>query len=185
MQPITAGRQRIRSARLWAAVLLSLLPAAEEVGAQSWRMQGSWVAGEVGGGIIGPELRRPMGGAPPLPLPGTAASGPLEVTSSAWHATGMVGLGANGVPSPGSGGGIDPLVYLHAGVLYRTGRSLPGYVGLVAASYISLGSVGPAALLEAADVAAVQFGFLYGDRAWRGHVALTIGLRFLRDVLGG
>lgn len=40
-------------------------------------------------------------------------------------------------------------------------------------------------MLEAADVAALQVGALHADGAWRGHAALNLGLRFLRDVLGG
>lgn len=108
----------------------------------------------------------------------------MEVRSRAWHLTGMLGIGANAAPPPGSGGGVDPAVYLHGGVLYRTGRSVPGYLGLVAASYVVAGAVGPAALVEAADVAALQIGLLHGDGAWRGHAALNLGLRFLCDVVG-
>jgi hypothetical protein len=97
----------------------------------------------------------------------------------------MLGVGANAAPPPDARGSIAPLVYLHAGVLYRTGRSVPGYVGLVAASYLTVGAVGPAVTLEAADVAAVQLGVLHADGAWRGHAALNLAVRFLRDVLGG
>ena len=172
-----------RSAGLLVAVTLGLGGAPSEAQAQSWRVQGGWVAGQVGGGVLGPELRRPLG--QELPLPGISGSGPMEVVSRAWHLTGMLAVGANLATPPESGGGIDPLVYLHVGVLYRTGRALPGFVGLVAASYVTVGAVGPAAFVEAADVAAVQVGMLHGDGAWRGHLALNVGLRFLRDVLSG
>ena len=184
------GERRVRRIRTGvscvAVVLaLALTGPASEIHAQSWRIQGSWVAGQVGGGVLGPEFRRPLGEEPPLPLPGMPGSGPVEVASRAWHLTGMIGVGANAAPPPGSSGSIEPLVYLHGGVLYRTGRAVPGYVGLVAASYLTVGAVGPAAFVEAADVAAIQLGVLHGDGAWRGHVALNVGLRFLRDVLGG
>ena len=175
----------LRSAGVVVTLVLGLGAATTEAAAQSWRIQGSWVAGQVGGAVLGAELRRPLGKAPPLPLPGVPGSGPVEMTSRAWHLTGMLGLGANAAPPPGSSGSIDPMFYLHGGVLYRTGRSVPGYVGLGAASYLVVGAVGPAVMVEAADVAAVQVGVLHGGGAWRGHAAIHVGLRFLRDVLGG
>ncbi len=168
----------------WVAVIVSFVGTPHGADAQSWRIQGSWVAGQVGGGVVGAELRRPLGAPPPLPLPGVPGSGPVEVRSRAWHLTGMLGIGANAAPPPESSGGVDPLVYLHGGVLYRTGRSVPGYLGLVAASYVVVGAVGPAAFVEAADVAALQIGLLHGDGAWRGHAALSLGLRFLCDIVG-
>ena len=174
-----------RCTGLLVAVTVGLGGVPSEAAAQSWRVQGSWVAGQVGGGILGPELRRPLGEEPPLPLPGISGSGPVEVVSRAWHLTGMLAVGANLATPPESSGSVDPLVYLHGGVLYRTGRSLPGFVGLVAASYVTVGAVGPAAFVEAADVAAVQVGMLHDDGAWREHLALNVGLRFLRDVLSG
>lgn len=156
------------------------------VEAQSWRAQGAWVAGEVGGGLIGAEGRRAIGREPPLPLPlpGRAGSGPIEAPSRSWHLTGMAGLGVNGAPHPSTGRAVEPLGYLHGGVLYRTGRSVPGYLGLVAAAYLPAGTVGPALVVEAQDVAALQAGALHGRGVWRGYVAVTLVLRFLEDVLG-
>jgi len=157
------------------------------VEAQSWRAQGALVAGEVGGALIGPEFRRPLGSEPPLPLPmpGRAGSGPIEAPSRAWHLTAMAGLGVNGAPAPATGRAVEPLGYLHAGVLYRTGRAVPGYLGVVAAGYVPASTWGPALVVEAQDVAALKAGTLYGREAWRGYFALSFVIRFLEDVLGG
>jgi len=170
-----------------AAALAFVLAGAAPVQAQSWRVQGAWVAGEVGGALIGAEFRRPLGSEPPLPLPlpGRAGSGPIEAPSRAWHLTGMAGLGVNGAPAAATGRSVEPLGYLHAGVLYRTGRSVPGYLGVVGAGYLPASSWGPALVVEAQDVAALQVGAMYGREAWRGYVALALVIRFLEDVLGG
>ncbi|MDZ7778522.1 MAG: hypothetical protein U5R14_01110 [Gemmatimonadota bacterium] len=170
---------------LGVAVVATTLAAPTASEAQSWRAQAAWVAGQVGGGVFGAEVRRPLGAAPPLPLPGRPGGGPVEAPTRAWHLSGMLAAGVNGAPPADSDRSLEPLVYVHGGLLYRTGRTVPGYVGLLAASYVPVGVIGPAALLEAADVAALQVGALHGDGAWHGHAALSLSVRFLVDILGG
>ncbi len=182
---VAPPRRAVRAAAIVVAAALAFAAAPTDSAAQSWRAHGAWVSGHVAGGAFGPEFRRPLGEEPPLPLPGTPGSGPVEVASRVWHLTGMLGVGVNGAPPAESGRGVEPLLYAHAGLLYRTGRSIPGYVGVVAAAYVPAGAVGPAAYVEAADVAALQLGAMHGHGAWHGHAALSLSMRFLRDVLGG
>jgi hypothetical protein len=172
------------SVRLVVAVgaALALLVGPLDADAQSWRTQGTWVAGEVSGGLFGAEFRRPLGSAPPLP--GGPGGGPVEVRSRVWHLTGMLGAGVNGRAPHAGGHRVEGLGYGHAGLLYRTGRTVPGYVGLLAAGYLPVGVAGPVGFVEAADVVALQFGALRGDGAWRGHVALNVSIRFLGDIFG-
>ncbi|MEX2467046.1 MAG: hypothetical protein WD995_09045 [Gemmatimonadota bacterium] len=162
---------------------LALFVGANAAEAQSWRAQAAWVAGQVGGGVFGAEFRRPIGAPPPLPLPGVPGSGPVEASSRVWHLTGMLAAGLNAAAPTATGHRLEGLGYGHGGVLYRTGRTLPGYVGLIAAGYVPVGVIGPAVLLEAADVVALQAGALHGDGAWRGHVALNVSIRFLCDIV--
>lgn len=185
MRPRARTASVARSAALAVVVAFSLTAMPTDAVAQSWRTQGAWVSGHVAGGAFGPEFRRALGEEPPLPLPGMSGSGPIEVTSRVWHLTGMLAVGVNGAPPAESGRGIEPLLYAHGGLLYRTGKSIPGYVGIVAAAYVPAGAVGPAAYLEAADVASLQLGAMHGHGAWHGHAALSLDMRFLRDVLGG
>lgn len=185
MSPRVRPARAARSAAIAAVTAFALTATPTDGEAQSWRTQGAWVSGHVAGGAFGPEFRRALGEEPPLPLPGTPGSGPVEVASRVWHLTGMLAVGVNGAPPAESGRGVEPLVYAHGGLLYRTGRSIPGYVGVVAAGYVPAGAVGPAAYVEAADVAALQLGAMHGHGAWHGHAALSLSVRFLRDVFGG
>ena len=150
--------------------------------AQTWRTQATWVAGEVAGGVIGAEFRRPLGPGPPLP--GGPGGGLAEAPSRVWHLSGMLGAGGNGRAPHAGGHRVEGLGYGHVGLLYRTGRMLPGYVGLIAAGYVPVGVIGPVVFLETTDVAALQLGALHGDGAWRGHVALNVSIRFLGDIFG-
>jgi hypothetical protein len=153
--------------------------------AQSWRIQGAWVAGHVGGAVLGAEWRRPLGPEPELPLPGVGdQDGPIEVSTRNWLFTGMVAGGVNVAP-PENEGDVRPLIYGHGGVLYRTGSSIVSRVGAVGAFYAPAGAVGPAALIEAGGVIDLQGGVLYTDAGWKGHGALTISLSFLHDIFGG
>lgn len=161
---------------------MALLVGPFEADAQTWRTQATWVAGEVAGGVIGVEFRQPMGSAPSLP--GELGGGPVEARSRVWHLSGMLGAGVNGRTPHAGGHRVEGLGYGHAGLLYRTGRTLPGYVGLLAAGYLPVGVIGPVVFLETADVAALQLGALHGDGAWRGHVALNVSIRFLGDIFG-
>lgn len=168
------------------AVLLALgtlLASAEHVHAQSWRAHAAWVAGQVAGAAVGFENRRPLGPEPELPLPGRPGGGPVEAPSRNWHLTAMGAAGVN-FAAPGDAGGdeTEPLFYAHAGVLYRTGSTVPGYVGVVGAAYLHAGAVGPAVLIEAADIITLQAGVLRTSGAWHGHAALGVSLRFLGDV---
>lgn len=161
---------------------LALLVGPFEANAQAWRTQATWVAGEVAGGVFGAEFRRPLGSGPPLP--GALRGGPVEARSRVWHLSGMLGAGVNGRAPHAGGHRVEGLGYGHAGLLYRTGRTVPGYVGLLAAGYVPVGVIGPVVFLEAADAAALQLGALHGDGAWRGHVALNVSIRLLRDIFG-
>lgn len=165
------------------ALLVALSSAAvpESVQAQSWRVQGAWVAGHVGGTVVGAEWRHPLGAEPELPLPGVG-DGPIEITTRNWLLTGMVAGGVNLAPPAGKGD-VRPLIYGHGGVIYRRESSILSRVGAVGAFYVPAGAIGPAALLEAAGVIDLQGGLLYTDAGWRGHAALTVSLRFLADIL--
>jgi hypothetical protein len=150
--------------------------------AQSWRIQGAWVAGHVGGAVLGGEWRHPLGPEPELPLPGVGgADGPIEVSTRNWLLTGMVAGGVNFAP-PEDEGDVRPLIYGHGGVLYRTGSSIVSRAGVIGAFYVPAGAVGPAALIEAAGVITLQGGVLYTDAGWRGHGALAVSIRFLSDI---
>ena len=166
-----------------AAVLLAAAPI--DGHAQSWRTQAAWVAGQVGGATVGAEFREGLGGEPELPLPGRAGQGPIEVSSQSWYLSLMAAGGLNFIAPGDEGDELEPLVYTHAGLLYRTKSKLIGYAGVVAAAYFPVGAVGPAALVEAADVVDLQVGALHADGAWHGHAALTVSLRFLVDIFGG
>lgn len=106
------------------------------------------------------------------------------MTTRDWMLTGMLAGGLN-IATPEGEDDVQPLVYGHGGVLYRTGSSVLSRAGVVGVFYVPAGAVGPAALVEAAGVIGVQGGILYTDRGWRGHGALTVALRFLGDLLGG
>jgi hypothetical protein len=80
---------------------------------------------------------------------------------------------------------VQGLLYAHGGILYRTGSALVTNVGAVVAAYVPVAAVGPAALVEAADVIDLQAGVLHTSRGWMGHTALTVSLRFFSDVVGG
>ncbi|HZD04089.1 MAG TPA: hypothetical protein VE173_04200 [Longimicrobiales bacterium] len=164
-------------------MLLTVLVAPPKARAQSWRVQGAWVAGHVGGIVVGAEARHPVGPEPPLPLPGVEA-GPVEVAVRNWILTGMAAGGVN-LATPAGEDDVQPLFYGHAGVLYRTGSDVLSRVGAVGLFYVPAGAVGPAALLEAAGVIDLQGGALYTSTGWRGHAALTLSLHFLCDVLCG
>ncbi len=177
------ARLRIRAVATVAALVV-LVAGARPAEAQSIRLQGGWVAGHVGGVALGVEGRTPIGPEPPLPLPGRPGSGPVEAPTRPWLLTAMVAPGLNAA-TPDGDPDVDWLVYGHGGVLYRTGSSLITNVGLVGAFYLPVKAVGPAALLEAADLIDVQAGVLHTPRGWMGHSALTVSLRFLKDILGG
>lgn len=164
--------------------LLLVLVAASPLDAQSWRVQGAWVAGHAGGAVVGAEWREPLGPEPELPLPGRPEEGPIEVGTRNWLFTGMGGLGINFAP-PAEGHDVRPLLYGHAGVLYRTESSILSRVGAVGLFYVPAGAVGPAALVETAGVIHLQVGALHTDRGWMGHGALAVSLRFLCDILCG
>ena len=179
-------RGRARAGPVLSALLAAAsLSGTNEVAAQSWRTQTTWVAGTVAGGLFGAELRRPLGSGSPLPLPGSATTGPVAAPSRRWHMSGMLAAGVNAAAPTRTGHRVGSLAYAHAGMLSRTGRAVPGYVGMIAAAYLPAGVIGPAAYLEAADVAGLQLGALHGDGAWRGHVAVTVSIRFIGDVIGG
>lgn len=167
-----------------ALAVLLLLAAAGGAEAQSWRAQGAWVAGYVGGVVVGAESRHPLGPEPELPLPGRPGEGPIEMGSRDWILTGMVAAGVN-VATPEGEDDVQPLFYAHGGVLYRTASEIVSRVGVVGLFYVPAGAVGPAAFVEAAGVAAVQGGVLYTDRGWRGHAALSLSLRFVCDIVCG
>jgi hypothetical protein len=164
-------------------VAISLLASTSPARAQSWRIQGAWVAGHVGGVLVGGEVREPLGPEPEIPLPGVT-EGPIEVATRNWILTAMAAGGVNLAP-PKDEEDLQPLVYTHVGVVYRTGSALLSRVGAVGVFYVPVGAIGPAALVEAAGVIDLQAGALYTSRGWRGHGALTISLRFLCDVLCG
>ena len=171
------------SLRLGVVVLLAAVGLATSAGpaeAQSWRVQGAWVAGHVGGALVGAEWRHPLGAEPELPLPGVG-DGPIEIATRNWLLTGMVAGGVNLAPPAGKGD-VRPLIYGHGGVVYRR-ESILSRVGAVGVFYVPAGAVGPAALIEAAGVIDLQGGVLYTDAGWRGHAALTVSLRFLADIL--
>jgi hypothetical protein len=181
------GGSRRRLPGRWAPLALAsaiLLLSVEGVSAQSWRLQGAWVAGTVGGPLVGVEMREPLGGEPDLPLPGVEREGPMVMESRDWIFTGMVGAGLNAAP-PGGESRVRPLFYGHAGIVYRTGSALISRVGLVGAGYVPDWAVGPAALIEAAGVIDLQAGALRTDPGWRGHVALTVSMAFLCDLVCG
>lgn len=195
MSPRTSTRrstvQRDRDARRWrpralraTPLLLTMLVLPPALHAQSWRLQGAWVAGHVAGVVVGGEFRDPLGPEPELPLPGVVGAGPIEVTTRNWILTGMVGGGVNVGPPEGEDD-VQPLFYGHGGVVYRTGSDLLSRVGAVGLFYVPAGAVGPAALVEAAGAIDLQAGPLYTNRGWKGHAALTISARFLCDILCG
>lgn len=167
-----------------ALVALLLAVAAVPAEAQSVRLQGGWVAGHVGGVALGVEGRTPIGPEPDIPLPGRPGSGPITAPTRPWLLTAMVAPGLNAA-TPDGDPDVDWLVYGHAGVLYRTGSALISNVGVVGAFYLPVEAVGPAALVEAADLIDVQLGVLHTPRGWMGHSALTVSMRFLSDILGG
>lgn len=185
-QGARARRTFWRARGLFPAAALSagvLLGSANHAHAQSWRAHAAWVAGQVAGAAVGLENRRPLGPEPELPLPGRPGGGPIEAHSRNWHLTAMGAAGVN-VAAPGDDGDDEtkPLFYAHAGILYRTGAVVPGYIGVVGAAYIHAGAVGPAALIEAADIITLQAGVLRASGAWHGHVALGVSLPFLGDL---
>jgi hypothetical protein len=96
----------------------------------------------------------------------------------------MVGLGINVAP-PDEDPDVEALLQGHGGLLYRTGSSLVTAVGGVVVVYLPQGAVGPAAVVEAADLIDLQTGLLSTDRGWMGHLALTVAVSFVNDILGG
>lgn len=180
--PRTPGRSGVACALVVAAAAVAA--AAPSVEAQSWRVQGAWVAGHVGGAVLGAEVREPLGPEPELPLPGRAGEGPVEAATRNWMLTLMFAGGLNATP-PEARHTIRPLAYGHVGLLYRTGSSILSRVGGVGLFYVPAGAAGPAALVEAAGVISLQGGVLHTRRGWRGHAGLTVSLRFLDDLVGG
>jgi len=181
--PRAAAQAGLVGAALFATAFLAVTPWSLE--AQSWRVQGAWVAGHVGGVVVGGEWRHPLGPEPELPLPGFGdTDGPIEVSTRNWLLTGMVAGGVNLAPAADEGD-VRPLIYGHGGVLYRTGSSILSRVGAVGAFYVPAKAVGPVALVEAAGVIDLQAGVLHTDSGWRGHGALAVSLSFLGDVFGG
>lgn len=181
--PGTAGPIRALRPRTWLLVLVTLAGTALPLQAQSLRAQAGWVAGTVSGLTVGFEGRLPIGSDPELPLPGRPGGGPVEAPTRPWVLTGMVAGGINLDP-PEDEADVQGLVYAHGGVLYRTGSSLLSNVGGVLVVYLPVGAVGPAALLEAADLVDVQAGLLHTSRGWKGHAALSVSVRFACDILG-
>jgi len=170
---------------VYTALAIAFLGSPGTVEGQSWRTQATWVAGEVAGVALGAEIRRPLGAGAALPLPQSPGRGPVTAPSRSWHVTAMLAGGVNRAAPTPTGRRVEGLAYGHAGLLYRTGRGVPGYIGVLAAGYLPVAVAGAAAYLEAADVAGVQLGALHGDGVWRGHVALTMSVRFIGDILGG
>jgi hypothetical protein len=165
-------------------VLVAFLATAPAADGQSFRAQASWTAGHVGGLVLGLDGRKPLGPGPELPLPGAAGRGPVEAPTRPWVLTGMVGLGINVAP-PDEDPDVEALLQGHGGLLYRTGSSLVTAVGGVVVVYLPQGAVGPAAVVEAADLIDLQTGLLSTDRGWMGHLALTVAVSFVNDILGG
>ncbi|MGD2070467.1 MAG: hypothetical protein PVI57_17460 [Gemmatimonadota bacterium] len=176
------GRPRRSPAAL--AALVALLAVGAPAEAQSVRAQGAWVAGHVGGLTFGLEARQPIGPEPELPLPGRPGGGPIEAPTRRWVLSGMLAGGVN-FATPDDEPDVQGLLYAHGGILYRTGSALVTNVGAVVAAYVPVAAVGPAALVEAADVIDLQAGVLHTSRGWMGHTALTVSLRFFSDVVGG
>lgn len=167
-----------RAALALAAGLLFALPGAAR--AQSYRVQGAWVDGNVTGALFGLEVRRLLGSAPPIPGMG---SGPVVAGTHDWMLTGMAGVGANFAPRKDSG--TVPLVFAHLGVLHRTGSDKVPRVGLVVADYIRARAVGPQLLVELEGVIDAEVGAFHTPIGWRAGVGLNISLHFLGDILGG
>jgi len=170
-----------------------VLPAVCE--AQSWRAQGIWVAEEVLGVVAGGEVRRPLGRAPELPLPGRReGAGPVEAPSRSWLLTGMLAAGLNtrdregdGGPSPAGNRDRDrrsgPLFYAHGGLVYRTGWPVLDAMGVVGMIQAPRGLWGPTVVFDVARVGYVQVGALRGNGSWRRHLSLGVSLSFVADVL--
>jgi hypothetical protein len=163
-----------------AAGLLLALPLPTAVAAQSYRVQGAWVGGNVAGALFGVEFRHLLGSAPPIPGTG---SGPLVAGTRNWMLTGMAGVGANFAPRDASG--VLPLFYAHLGVLHRTGSDLVPRVGLVAADYLRARALGPQLLVELEGVVDAQVGAFHTPDGWKAGVSVAVALRFLQDILGG
>lgn len=171
-----AARHRL-PAWVFAFGLLLAVPASGR--AQSWQVQGDWVGGRVGGVLVGVEGRHLLGSPPPLPGSGT---GPIEVATSDWMLTGMLGLGVNFAP-PGSAD-VLPIYYVHAGVLHRTGSDVLTRVGVVGISHIRARTVGPALVAELAGVVDVKAGMLHTPAGWKPGLGLGVALAFIRDIGG-
>lgn len=152
--------------------------------APSLRTQIGWVAGHVAGATVGVETRIPLGAKPPLPLPGRGGTGPIVAATRRWTLTGMFTVGLNAAPPErdGDANAVEGLGYAHAGVMYRTGSSLPNAIGGVVALYFPVDAVGPALIVEATDLIALQGGALRTNRGWMGHAALSVSVRFLDDI---
>lgn len=108
----------------------------------------------------------------------------MEAPTRPWVFSGMVAAGVNGA-TPAGDADVEALLYAHGGILRRTGSSLVTNVGGVVAAYLPVGAVGPAALVEAADLITLQAGVLHTSRGWMGHTALAVSVRFLADIVGG
>lgn len=148
MRPTAISRRRRRPAAgpilraappLVAALVALAAPRGAE--AQSWRVQGAWVAGHVGGAVVGAEVRHPLGPEPELPRSGEPGAGPVEMTTRDWMLTGMLAGGLN-IATPEGEDDVQPLVYGHGGVLYRTGSSVLSRAGVVGVVYVPAGAVG-------------------------------------------
>jgi hypothetical protein len=168
------------AARTGATLLLAaalVLPSATD--AQSPRLQGAWVNDQAAGVLFGLEARGPIGG--PETYVDSNGITRQRTRNYLWTVEGAAGLNLNR-PGPGN---VDPLFYVHGGVLYRTGNDMFSRVGGVVAAYVPDAMVGPAARLEVAGVIDVQAGYLFGNGGGAVHLALDISYRFFRDLFGG
>lgn len=161
------------AARLAPALLLSGLLAAPAAG-QSPRLQVAWVDDQVLGPLVGIEGRTPIGSEPEQP-----ASGPIVMQTRDWMLTGEAAVGVNLNPDDAD---VEVLLYLHGGVLYRTGSDMLSRVGGVVAAYLPAGVVGPAARVELAGAVDVQAGWLFKRGHGHLHLALDVSTRFLCDL---